>query len=130
MMSIRTYFLGLLIGISLTSTLFPVEVFAAPLTCECVRWLREAQGVPIKGDAWTLTPTHSVKNADMGNVLLTTEGPGHAALIIGFEGQVAAGSYTHPAFIRVLETNYTRCKVGTRLIAWNDPKIKGVIHIS
>lgn len=93
-----------------------------------MRWLREARGIDIRGDAWTLRPTGSIKTASEGDVLLTTEGPGHAAEIIGFVGLIRDGDFTTPAYIRVLETNYTKCRVGTRLIAWDDPEIRGVIH--
>jgi hypothetical protein len=104
----------------------PGFALAAPVTCECVRWLREERGIAIRGNAWTIKPTHSIKMATEGDVLLTTEGRGHAAEIVGFEGEVNMGTYIRPAYIKVLEANYSRCKVGTRKIAWDSPEIRGI----
>ena len=114
---------SLLIGLAL---LMPTFSFALDARCFCVLWLREVRGIDIRGDAWTLKPSKPLKMATEGDVLLTTEGPGHAAEIIGFEGLIRVGDFTHPAFIRVIEANYSRCKVGTRLIPWNSPEIKGI----
>lgn len=107
----------------------PSYAAAAPVACRCVQWLREVRGIEIKGDAWTI-PAESLKMADVGHVLLTTEGPGHAAEIIGFRGEVQESGYIHPEYIEVIESNYTRCKVGTRLIPWNSPVIRGVYRAS
>ena len=104
----------------------PKTALGASLECYCVKWLREAQGVQIKGDAWTITPTHNVIYATEGDVLLTTEGPGHAALIVGFEGEQDMGTYIAPQFIKVIEANYRKCEVGTRLIPWNSKEIRGI----
>jgi hypothetical protein len=75
-------------------------------------------------------PNKSIMEAVEGDVLLTTEGPGHAALIIGFQGWQDMGTYLAPQYIVVQETNYVKCTPGTRLIHWNDPEIRGVIHTS
>ena len=103
--------------------------YALPTECYCVLWLRLERNIPVKGDAWTLKPTGSLETAIEGDVLLTTEGPGHAAEIIGFEGLLRDGDFTTPAYVRVLEANYSKCKVGTRLIPWDSPEIRGVIHM-
>lgn len=113
---------GLLVSLFLFMPLFA----SAANECLCVAWLRTERGINIRGDAWTIRPTHPLNMASEGDVLLTTEGPGHAAEIISFEGQILENGYIRPAYIRVLESNYTRCRVGTRLIPWNDPEIRGI----
>ncbi len=104
----------------------PSLASALDTRCFCVMWLRLERGIQIKGDAWTITPTHSLRMASEGDVLLTAEGPGHAAEIVGFEGEIDMGTYISPAYIRVLESNYSRCKVTFRLIPWNSPEIRGI----
>lgn len=106
--------------------LFPSFSYAAPVACECVRYLREIRGIPIRGNAWAIEPTHSLEMAVEGDVLLTREGPGHAAEIVGFEGIVAEDNYTRPEYIWLIEANYSRCRVGTRKIRWDDPEIRGI----
>lgn len=105
--------------------LFPSFSYAAN-ECRCVQWLRTERGIDIRGDAWTIKPTHSLEMAVEGDVLLTREGPGHAAEIVGFEGIVAEDNYTRPEYIWLIEANYSRCRVGTRKIRWDDPEIRGI----
>ena len=113
------------------ATLFVLVVVLAPFTasaysnkCECVRWLREAQGVNIKGNAWEIYPNASMWNIDVGQVLLTQYGKvSHASLVIGFEWDEWKQT---PVNIIVVEANYDRCKVGVRKIAWNSHEIRGV----
>ena len=118
---------SLLIGLALLIPLFaPFQALAAPLECYCVMWLREARGHSIKGDAWTLRPSKPITQATEGDILLTWEGPGHAAEIVGFEGLIKIGDFTHPAYIRVIESNFKKCEVGVRLIPWDSPEIRGI----
>lgn len=64
--------------------------------------------------------------ATEGDILLTWEGPGHAAEIIAFHGKIDMGNYITPAYIEVIEANYKKCQVSTRLIPWNSPDIRGI----
>lgn len=111
-----------LIGVAL---LFPALASAAN-TCRCVEWLREGMRINIRGDAWTIRGNAPLDTMNIGDVLLTREGPGHAALVVGFEGSQDMGTYTAPEYIRILEANYERCRVTTRLIQWGDTKIRGI----
>jgi hypothetical protein len=89
--------------------------------------------VPIKGDAWTHKPDKPLSEATEGDVLLFDYGgvgKDHVALITGFQGSVHEGSYYRPEYIEIIEANYTRCKVTTRRIDWNDPDIKGILSTS
>lgn len=115
-----------LAAILLVAFLFLPSLTLAANECRCVQWLRTERGINIRGDAWTITPTHPLKNASEGDVLLTTEGPGHAAEIIAFEGLVFEGAFSRPEYIWVIESNYIRCKVGTRRIKWDSGEIRGI----
>jgi len=102
----------------------PLQVFALPNTCECVRYLREVHGVNIKGDAWSLKPNLSRWNVDVGDVLLLQYGKvSHAALIIGFEWEEGRQTPTH---FWIVEGNYKRCQVTSRKIKWEDGHIRGI----
>lgn len=105
----------------LVALLLPLWSFAAPVQCECVRYLREVLQVNVKGDAWTLRGNTDVRFARAGDVLLTDEGPGHAALITGFfeptEGDL---------WVKIAETNFKRCTPGVRTIRLLDPSVRGV----
>lgn len=93
-------------------------------------YLRERLGVAIRGDAWKQVPNAPLEYADVGDVMLFDYGgvgKDHVALIVGFQGAKIVGTAIVPEYIVVSETNYTRCKPGTRLIPWEDPSIKGVI---
>jgi len=82
--------------------------------CFCVTYLREVLGVNIRGDAHTI-PANS-KPIKGGVVLLnTSDGSGHAALIVDFT----------PEGYRVKESNWKKCQPGTRVIPYNDPLIRG-----
>ena len=92
-------------------------------------WLRVVRGIEIHGDAWRIAPTHPISRSTEGDVILFDYGgvgKDHGAEIISFEGLVKEGDFTHPAYIKVLEANYNRGKVGTRLVPWDDETIKGV----
>lgn len=114
----------LLVGVALV---LPSVTNAAPVQCECVRYLREVMGVQIKGDAWTIRPNAETRFARAGDVLLTNEGPGHAALITGFFEPVEGDIWA-----KVTETNFSRCKPTTRMIRLSDKEVRGlyrpVIH--
>jgi hypothetical protein len=87
-------------------------------------------GVNIRGDAWTQKPNKPFNHVVEGDVLIFNYGgvgKDHVALVTGFVGEVHEGDYIRPEFIKIVEANYSRCKVGTRLIAWDDPKIRGVL---
>lgn len=87
------------------------------LECYCVMWLREARGIAIHGDAWTIAPTHKLADAQTGDVLLLEyPGTSHAALITGFS---AKG-------ILIEEVNYRRCRHTTREIDLGSESIRGV----
>lgn len=98
-----------------------------PVECYCVMYLRERLGVEIRGDAWKQIPNKTIMEAAEGDVLLTSEGGGHAALIVGFEGEQDLGYAIAPQYILVQEANYTRCKAGMRRIPWGSPAIRGVL---
>lgn len=105
--------------------LAPTVSFAAPIQCECVRYLREVLQVNVKGDAWTLRGNTDIRFARAGDVLLTDEGPGHAALITGFfeptEGDL---------WVKIAETNFKKCTPGIRTIRLLDPSVRGVYRPS
>lgn len=120
---------SLLIGLTLAT---PFVVFALPVQCECVRWIRETQGVNIHGDAANLVGNIPEKTIDVGDVLLFHYGKeDHAALVIGFEGQVALPEQgvVIPKYILIHESNYYSCQESYRSISYFDPAIKGVLHI-
>ena len=122
---------GLLISLVVAACFIPINhANAAPVTCECIRWLREVRGVDIRGDAWTLSPTKPLKNADIGDALLFDyggKGKDHGAQIISFEGPlIDRGDYLAPEYINIIEANYNRCKVSYRKVRWDDTSIKGI----
>lgn len=78
----------------------------------------------MRGNAWDIVPTHALQNVDVGDVLLTYEGPGHAAEVTGFEGEMLYQGYIAPQFIWVIE-NWNGV-VRNRKIAWDSEIIRGV----
>lgn len=93
-------------------------------------FLREKMGIDIRGDAWKQVPNRLLRHAEIGDVLLFDYGgwgKDHAALIVGFEGWRVEGTAIVPTSIIIAESNYVRCKPGTRSIPWNDPTIRGVL---
>ena len=108
--------------------LAPTFIWAAPIQCECIRALREIRGVNIRGDAWTILPTHSREAADIGDVILFDMGwQDHGAQIIGFEGLQTYDGYTAPETIIVWTANWPKkCAVSVERIDWLDPRIKGI----
>ena len=106
----------------------PASVFALPVECYCVLFLRERMGVNIRGDAWTLYPNTERRFARAGDVILFDYGgvgKDHAALITGFlepkEGDI---------YVKIVESNFKRCKVTTRTVSIYDPTVKGVLRLS
>lgn len=128
----RTKLISILIGISLSVTSLPTAVFAAPITCECVRYLREVLGADIRGDAWTQVPNKPTQNVEVGDVLLTKYGKvSHASLVIDVQREVdevidAENFTTKVVGVTVAESNYVKCTPGTRTIAISDVHIRGV----
>ena len=104
--------------------LAPNLAWAAPIKGYCVLWLRTDRNINIRGNAWDIMPNIRQVNMDVGDVLLTTEGRGHAAEAIGFKGEVVRGSVITPATITVIENWQGRIRV--RDIAWDDARIRGV----
>lgn len=105
-----------------------MRALAAPVQCECVRYLREVVGIDVRGDAWTIVPNVRRENLVEGDVLLFDyggKGKDHAAVIVSFEGEVDLGYATAPEFIYIFETNYKKCTPGYRKVRWDDPSIKG-----
>ena len=113
---------SILIGLILLVA--PLQAYALPNTCECVRYIREVHGVNIKGNASTLSPNISMCNVDVGDVLLLRYGKvSHAALVIGFEWEEGRQTPTH---FWIVEGNYKRCQVTSRKVKWEDENIRGI----
>ena len=116
---------SVLVGITLTliaSFALASPAHAAPLVCECIRWLREAQGVNIRGDAWTIRPNQETAFARVGDVILfdyAKEDDG--ALIIGLHEPTPGNTIA-----TIVEANYSRCRVTNRNISIFDPSVKGI----
>ena len=84
--------------------------------------------VPIKGDAWTHSPNIDRRFARAGDIVLFDYGgvgKDHAALITGFlepkEGDI---------YVKIIESNYSRCKTTVRTVSIYDPTIKGILRLS
>lgn len=77
----------------------------------------------MKGDAWTIMPNADKDFARAGDVLLFNYGgygEDHAALIVGFvENEKGLQAI-------IQEANFKRCKAGNRIVAMNDPTVKGI----
>lgn len=106
----------------------PSLASAAPVQCECVRYLREIMGVQIKGDAWTIKPNIPSVELKEGDVLLFDYGgkdKDHAGVILSFIlKHIGGGVYIRKSIV-IAETNYHKCEEGTRVVDWDDPAIKG-----
>jgi len=119
-----TYFV-ILLAIALPT--MPVMAYAQ-VECECIRYLREVRGLNVRGDAYTLVPNRNLANAEIRDVLLFDIGrEDHGAEILGFEGEQLLNGIVVPRFIRIIESNFKRCKVTVRTVEWTDPSIKGVL---
>ena len=81
--------------------------------CSCILYLREVLGVPIYGDAHTISANSYPAKGHV--ILLKYKGISHAAYILE----------TYPGGVFVKESNYKHCKVTERFIAWNSPEIRG-----
>lgn len=99
---------------------------ASSAQCECVRWIREVKGVNIHGDAYTIKPNISLDAVKEGDVVLFDIGKAdHAAYVLEAMVERIEG-VEHPVALLIQEANYQRCKVTTRLIAIDNPTIKGI----
>jgi len=91
----------------------PPKVFVADavpyaVKCACVTYIREAFDIPIRGDAWTIKGNTKKADAVPGDVaLIDYPGTSHAALIT----EVGTSTF------HVKESNWSRCKETTRVIA-------------
>lgn len=116
----------------LAAVLFlPFYTLAAPVQCECIRWLRQVRGIDIKGNAWEIWPNTAPRNAEIGDVVLFDYGgvgKDHGAEITGFRGEMLLDGYVVPRYIDIIETNYKSCTPGIRTIEWTDIHIKGVFR--
>lgn len=98
----------------------PLAVYAEPLECSCVMWLREARGIPIYGDAKTHIPNLPIIGAEKNDILLFDyEGVRHDALVLA---PYADGWM-------VTESNFKKCKVTTRFIGRTDPHLVGALRV-
>lgn len=94
----------------------PTPVGASSVKCRCVQWLRETQGINIKGDADTIKPNTALEDIYPGVVILFRyDGISHAALITSLHRDEAT----------IIEANYRPCQVGTRTVKITDPSIMG-----
>jgi hypothetical protein len=93
------------------------SVYKDPVECECVRWIREVKGIPIKGNANTIPRTADKPYA--GGVLLMQYGNvSHAAFIVA----------PLPGCILVEQANKERCKVTTECIPYDSKEIRGYYY--
>lgn len=105
-----------------------------PVACECVRWLREVQGVNVRGDAVTLRPNEPIQDVVEGDVLLTQYGNvSHASVVVDVHRAATVfldeeNFYTKVVSVTVKESNYITCTPSTRIIVANDKHIKGVLR--
>ena len=116
---------GALVGI----LLMPIFAFAAPVKCECVRYLREIHGINIRGDAWTQRPNIYQGKMQEGDVVILRYGKvWHVALVAGFgETEVNPNNPTTKVpKLRIIETNFVPCTPTAREISWFDEHIVGI----
>ena len=108
--------------------MLPTFAMAAPVNCECVRYLREVHGINIRGDAVKHRPNLPFENLDVGDVLLMRIGKtAHDALIVGFEEQVEWRGMIAPRYIWITDTNAVKpCTPSTRKIQIDDEDIVGI----
>ena len=86
-----------------------------PPECECIRYLREVLGVPIRGNANTVKP--NVDRPYVGGVVLQNlNGTAHASYIMAI---LPNGN------LWVAEANFNKCVSGTRVIIKDSPQITG-----
>jgi hypothetical protein len=97
------------------SSLDTSEDFSIPIECECVRYIRETFGVPIRGNADTIEPNTDVPITG-GVVLLNYDGVFHAAYI---KAELPNGN------LLVEDANYEKCEVTERVIEKDDERIRG-----
>ena len=116
---------------SLATTTFPTQAWAAPVACECVRALRELAGVNVRGDANTLVPNTTFPDIQPGDVLILRYGKVyHAALAIATQKSLEyiddESFYNKAVAVTIQEWNYKPCKGTVRQIVASDSHIVGV----
>ena len=84
--------------------------------CYCVTWLRESEGIPIRGDAQTIIP--NVDRPYVGGVVLLTfnDGTPHAAKILFRISEKV---------IWIRQANKVKCQVTEEALDLSDPRIRG-----
>lgn len=95
----------------------PIKTYA-PLSwtyCSCVNFAKAYLGVKDEVWGWAAKIVPNVTDPAVGDVLLTTEGGGHAAVITKIVGTT----------LTIIEANYQACKVTTRTLQIGDPRIRG-----
>ena len=108
----------------------PGVSFAAPVRCECARYLREVLHINTpRGDAGTYFPNIPQSEIKEGDVLiLKYERIWHVALVIGF-GETEINPFDLSAQVPkiiVSDSNFIRCTPTVRAISWFDDNIIGV----
>lgn len=118
---------GLLVGVFV---LIPQFVLAAPVQCECSRYLREVLSVNVpRGNAGTYLPNIYQGQVKEGDVVILKYGKvWHVALITAF-GEVEVNPYnptTRVPKLILAETNLVPCTPTVRAISWFDDNIIGI----
>ena len=116
--------------LALLAVLIPQAAFAAPVRCECARYLRTVLHVNVpQGDADTYRPTIPQSDIQEGDVLIQKFGRvWHVALVIGF-GETEVNPFDLSAQVPkiiVSDSNFIRCTPTVRAISWFDDNIVGV----
>lgn len=107
----------------------PVDAWAYSVQCECVRALRELQGVNIKNDANKQIPNISMSQVEAGDVVIFSypenrpPNDGHVALVLEVISEPGM------AYLSIVEYNYVRCSKGYRTIEVVDPTIRGILRV-
>lgn len=99
----------------------PLKTYVPPpwTYCSCVNFVKAYLGVKdeIWGWAARITPTDT--EPQIGDVVLTTEGGGHAAVITDIKD----------GMLSITEANYFSCRVTSRTLPMNSSKIRGYKRI-
>lgn len=87
--------------------------------CSCVQYVKAKLGISGSlGNAWNIVPNSQVPT--IGSIVLTYEGRGHAALVVGITDK----------YIIIDESNYVRCtQTLGRQIPIDSPLIRGYLII-
>lgn len=90
-------------------------IIEGPVECSCVTFAKQRVGREHEtwGNAWEIEPNIDVP--ELGDFVLTTEGGGHMAQLIGEEN----GAWS------VIDANYVPCTVTIRELPKDSPVIRG-----